>query len=53
MQFGQDLIGGLAFQPAQFSSEMSVHNGVGPVLNTTIYMDSILSLGYGDHVREQ
>ncbi|MBL7669781.1 MAG: hypothetical protein JNM39_04790 [Bdellovibrionaceae bacterium] len=42
---------GVGFQPAQFSSEMAVHNGVGPVLNTTIYMDSILTLGYGDHVR--
>ena len=43
---------GLGIQLAQLSTEISAHNGVGPVLNATIYEDTILTMGYGDHVRE-
>lgn len=42
---------GIGVQLADLSSELSVHNGVGPVLNSTIYLDTSVTVGYGSHVR--
>lgn len=41
---------GLAFVPADVSIEMAMHQQVGPAVNTTVYADSYLALGYGDDV---
>lgn len=41
---------GVAVLPLQMTGELAVHNGVGPVVNTTAYFDSVLALAYGDHI---
>ncbi|MNJ99737.1 hypothetical protein D3C87_175180 [compost metagenome] len=41
---------GLAFVPADVSLEMTMHQQVGPAVNTTVYADSYLALGYGDDI---
>ncbi len=39
---------GIGFVPADISLEMTMHQQVGPAINTTVYADSYLALGYGE-----
>ncbi|MBX2987481.1 MAG: hypothetical protein KF802_06260 [Bdellovibrionaceae bacterium] len=39
---------GIAVIPADVTLEGSIHQGVGPSLNTTVYADTTVALGYGD-----
>lgn len=39
---------GVALIPMDLSVEMAMHQGVGPVINTTVYADTTLGLAYGD-----
>lgn len=38
---------GVSFIPADVSLEMAMHKNIGPAINTTVYVDSTLALGYG------
>lgn len=42
---------GFGLIPLDFSVEFSVHNGVGPVINTTAYADTSVAIGYGAPVK--
>ncbi len=42
----------MGFVPLDFSLEMSMHQLVGPSINTTVYADSTLAMGYADDVKE-
>lgn len=42
---------GFAVIPVDFSDEETLHKGVGPSVNTTIYMDTTVAYGYGDDIR--
>lgn len=37
--------------PMDMTMEMSVHNSVGPAVQTTVYADTTVAYGYGDHVK--
>ncbi|MGZ3774583.1 MAG: hypothetical protein ACXVCY_02010 [Pseudobdellovibrionaceae bacterium] len=39
---------GIALIPADVSLELAMHQGFGPVMNTTVYADTTLALSYGD-----
>lgn len=42
---------GVAFIPADFSLDMSVHRGVGPQLNVLAYLDSTLAVSFARQVK--
>lgn len=37
--------------PMDLTMELSVHNSVGPAVQATVYADTTIAYGYGDHVR--
>ena len=39
---------GVAFIPIDFSTELAMHQQVGPMINATVYADTTLAFGYGD-----
>lgn len=39
---------GISFIPADVSLEMAMHKQIGPTIQSTVYVDSTLALGYGD-----
>nr|WP_295899483.1 hypothetical protein [uncultured Bdellovibrio sp.] len=39
---------GMAFIPLDLSVETAMHKQIGPTLNTTVYADTTLAMGYGD-----
>lgn len=41
---------GVAFIPADISTEIAMHQQVGPTMNTTVYADTTLAVGYADDV---
>lgn len=43
---------GVALIPADVSVQMSMHRQVGPAINTTVYADTTLAVGYGDDVHD-
>lgn len=42
---------GIGFVPADISVEMTPHQHVGPSVDTTVYADSYLAIGYGDDIK--
>ena len=42
----------VGFVPADVSLEMSMHQLVGPSINTTVYADSTLAMGYAEDLKE-
>ncbi len=42
---------GVGFIPADISIEMTMHQQIGPAINSTVYADSTLALGYGDDIK--
>ncbi len=39
---------GVSFIPADVSIEMAMHKQIGPTIQSTVYVDSTVALGYGD-----
>lgn len=39
---------GIAVIPADLTMENTFHQGVGPTMNSTVYLDTTVALGYGD-----